>query len=101
MNNNDNMNLIEAIKFMTEERDDELYTLTDRIRLYFGTEEEHIKQLRKVLRLNYSLRMLTDGLNAVNDANIYNKFKTSKTSDTKVFKVDLNKDIDEQLKEIK
>lgn len=54
------MDLTEAIKFLNVKRDDLLYTLTDRIKLHFGTEEELIKELKEILRINYSLKLLKD-----------------------------------------
>ncbi len=54
------MDLTEAIKFLKEKQDDLLYTLTDRIKLHFGTEEELIKELKEILRINHSLKLLKD-----------------------------------------
>ena len=59
------MNLTEAIKILNEKQDDLLYTLTDRIKLNFGTEEELIKELKEVLKIRYSLNLLKEALDTL------------------------------------
>lgn len=54
------MDLTEGIEFLNERRDHLLYNLTDRIKLHFGSEEELIKELKEILRINNSLKLLKD-----------------------------------------
>lgn len=56
------MELTEAIKILKEKRDDLLYTLNSRIELHLGTEEELIKELKAILKINRSLNLLKEGL---------------------------------------
>jgi len=66
------MDLIEAIKFLNEKQNDLLYTLTDRLKLHFGSEEELIKELKEILRINNSLKLLkqaSDTLQYVEEMN--------------------------------
>lgn len=78
INNDSNMSLVDAITFITEERDNELYTLTDRIKLHFGTEEELIKQLREVIKINNTLQTLKDGLDMLQWVSQYKIIKSKK-----------------------
>jgi len=73
---NNDLNLVDAISFMTEERDDALFCLTDRIKLHCGTEEELINQLRKVISLNNLLQTLKFGLDAIQDVSQYQTMKS-------------------------
>jgi hypothetical protein len=74
-NNNSNLSLEDAITYMTEQRDDKLFCLTDRIKLHFGTEEELIKQLREVIRINNYLETLKIGLDALQFVSEYQTMK--------------------------
>lgn len=78
INNDSNMNLADAIAFITEQRNDELYLLTDRINLHFGTEEEHIKQLRQVIKINNTLETLKNGLAMLEETSKYKTYKMEK-----------------------
>ena len=56
------MELTEGINVLKEKRDNLLYTLNNRIELYLGTEEELIKELKAILKINRSLNLLKEAL---------------------------------------
>lgn len=78
IDNGSYLTLLDAITFMTEQRNDELYLLTDRIKLHFGTEEELIKQLRQVIKVNNTLQILKDGLETLQETLKYKIMKSKK-----------------------
>jgi hypothetical protein len=67
--------LVDAIKFLTEERDNRLYLLADRIRLHCGTEEQLIMQLKEVIVVNNRLKVLKDGLAMLQETSEYKQTK--------------------------
>jgi hypothetical protein len=74
-NQTNDLNLVEAIKFLTEERDDKLYLVTDRIHLHCGTEEQLIMQLKEAIAVNNRLKVLKDGLAMLQETLEYKKIK--------------------------
>ena len=70
-----NLNLADAIEYMTKDRDDKLYLLTDRIKLHCGTEEELVKQLIDVITANNRLKTLKNGLDMLQQTSEYKIMK--------------------------
>jgi hypothetical protein len=69
------LNLVDAIEFLTKERDDKLYLVTDRIKLHVGTEEQLMMQLKEVIAVNNRLKILKDGLDMLQQTSEYKIIK--------------------------
>jgi len=78
--NTSNFNLANAIEFMTKERDDKLYLLTDRIKLHCGTEEELVKQLIDIITANNRLKTLKNGLDMLQQISEYKIMKENQNN---------------------